>query len=244
MVDAVQYLTQQNYRGNIHIFSRHGLIPLPHSEHHAQEATAFNEFKFSASDLTSAQKIVRSLRKQIAVNTHNEISWQTTINLFRTQINRIWLSLPERERKRLQRFLPWWNIARHRIPAVTYNQIIQLQKEEKIRLTKGDVKKAESDGEYFLLKLNNKTHLIQAEKMVICSGYHYDYEHLTKLCGDLLYSKEQVQQQLNNHQQNHKLSAEYSIYALGPSLAGTLFETTAIHEIRQQSKSISADIAL
>jgi hypothetical protein len=53
-----------------------------------------------------------------------------------------------------------------------------------------------------------------------------------------------VQQQLNSNPQNQNLLAEYSIYALGPSLAGTLFETTAIHEIRQQSKIISANIAL
>lgn len=244
MVDAVQYLTQQNYKGKIHIFSRHGFIPLPHAENHAQEAAVFNKLEFSASDLTSARKIVRSLRKQIAVNANNGIGWQATINSFRTHINQVWLSLPENERKKLQRFLPWWNIARHRIPAVTHNQIVQLQKEGRLSITKGDVKQADSDGEYFLLKCSNKIHLIKSEKMVICSGYNYCYEHLTELCDDLLQSKEQVQQQFNSHPQNQNLSEKYSIYALGPSLAGTLFETTAIHEIRQQSKSIAADIAL
>ncbi len=244
MVDAVQYLTQQNYKGKIHVFSRTCLIPLSHAEeNHSQAAATFDDQVFSAKDLNSAKAIVRKLRKQIDLNEKNGISWQATINTFRSQVNSIWLSLNENEQKKLQRFLPWWNIARHRIPAAAREQLIRLQQEGRLIINKGNIKKAESDGEYFLLKINNKTLFIKSEKMVICSGYNYRFDHLLDVCGDLIGSKKQLQKHLGSHESNHSLSRDYSIYALGPSLANTLFETTAIHEIRQQSKLISADIA-
>lgn len=244
MVDAVQYLSQQNYAGKIHVFSRNGLIPLPHEqENQLPETAKFDVQAFSASGLTSAKIIVRKLRTQILANAKDGISWQATINAMRPLLNTIWLSLSEHERKKLKRFLPWWNIARHRIPAAAHKQLIRLQQEGRLIIHKGDIKKAESDGEYFLLKINNKTLFIKAEKMVVCSGYNYRFDHLADICGELLGSNAQLQKHLGSNKSNQSLSRDHSIYALGPSLANTLFETTAIHEIRQQSKFIATDIA-
>jgi len=220
MVDAVQYLTQQHYQGEIHILSRHGLIPFPHlATHKIHDAQIFG-----VSHLSTARKIVRKLREQISNNLAQGISWQATINAFRTQANSIWLSLSETEQKKLQRFLPWWNVARHRIPVKIYDDLVNLKKQGRLVIIKGDLKKAESDGEYFLLKLKNKTLFIKSEKMVICSGYNYKCNHLMEACEDLFASK------------------RHSIHAIGPALAGMLFETTAIHEIRQQAKTIAQDV--
>ena len=138
--------------------------------------------------------------------------------------------------------MPWWNIARHRIPADIHEKILRLINEGRLSITKGDVKKAHADGEYFLLNLNNKTLFIKSEKLVICSGYNGSYDNLMHLCGDLVQPVERLKKHFNCNQLT--ISNNYSIYALGPSLKDILFETTAIHEIRQQSKIIASQISL
>lgn len=236
MVDAIQYITQQGYQGKFHLLSRHGLIPLPHSsDHNAKEAP-----DFLSQNLTSAKKIIRSIRKKITNNTLNGIGWQASINALRPHTNRLWLSLTDPERKKLKRLLPWWNIVRHRIPVDAYNAIKNLQHLDRLTITKGDVKKAESDGEYFLLKLNNKTLFIKSEKMVVCSGYQYELMHFSNMLKEQLKPKDQLQKDLMNC--NFNISNTHSIYALGPCLAGILFETTSIHDIRQQALYIAESI--
>lgn len=231
MVDAVQYLAHQNYQGNIQIFSRHGLIPLPHATPAQNQECAL----FSFTGLNSAKKILGAVRAQILCNNQQGMCWQTTINSLRMRLNSTWLTLPIKERDKLRRALPWWNIARHRIPITAYELLIKLQQEGRLVINKGEVKHAESDGEYFLLNLHQKTAFIKADKMLICSGYLYN-QQLKKLCGGLL------EQETSHLLENYRLSKHYALHAIGPALGNLLFETTAIHEIRQQSLSIAANI--
>ncbi|GGY68490.1 hypothetical protein GCM10011613_10890 [Cellvibrio zantedeschiae] len=231
MVDAVQHLAHQNFKGDIQVFSRHGLTPLPHLESSHQDCIPF---KFPS--VKSARKILNAVRKQIDANANRNIFWQTTINSLRQETNNTWLSLPSREQKKLRRVLPWWNIARHRIPTSTYDLLIKLQKEGRLTIIKGEVKQAEHHGDYFLLNLTHTTALIKAEKMVICSGYCYNHQ-LEKLCGNL------VDPEFFCKSNDLKLSNQHELYALGPALGNLLFETTAINEIRQQSVKIAAAIS-
>lgn len=238
MIDAVQHLEQQNYSGSIQVFSRHGLLPLPHStEQNSRESPPF-----SLKNLNNARQIVQKLRKQIAINNKQGINWQKTINSFRAQVATLWLSLTTSEQEKLKRFLPWWNIARHRIPVHIHEKVCALKKAGRLIITKGDVKKAHADGEYFLLNLNHKTLLIKSEKLVICSGYNGSYDNLIDICGDLVQPVERLKKHFNCNQL--KVSKDYSIYALGPTLKDIIFETTAIHEIRQQSNIIASGIRL
>jgi uncharacterized NAD(P)/FAD-binding protein YdhS len=232
MVDAVQYLAHQNYQGNIQIFSRHGLLPLPHvTPAPCQECPTFNFV-----GLNNAKKIVGAVRAQIFRNNKQGICWQTTINSLRTHANHAWLTLPIKEREKLRRVLPWWNIARHRIPITAYELLVNLQQEGRLTINKGEVKHAESDGEYFLLNLHQKTAFIKADKMLICSGYLYN-QSLKKLCGGLL------DHETSHLLEDYRLSKHYALHAIGPALGNLLFETTAIHEIRQQSLNIAAKIS-
>jgi|GEM_PF-831543 len=231
MVDAVQFLSQQHYKGDIQVFSRHGLIPLPHLKPDTQQEC--KPFIFSGK--INARTIVKKIRSKIRQNSQLGINWQTTINKIRVHTNDLWLSLSTEEQKKLRRLLPWWNVARHRIPKTVFEYLIKLQLERKLTITKGDVKQAESDGEYFLLKLHQKTAFIKADKLVVCSGYFYD-QQLKKICGNL-FDREAI---YCCH--NQKLSKTHELYAIGPVLGGLLFETTAIHEIRQQSLDIAVAI--
>lgn len=237
MVDAIQYFLAKGYRGHIHAFSTQGLIPLPHALPTTTKAS-----RFDISNLTTARAIVKTVRYQIKENARGGITWQETINSLRQQINQLWLSLPNYEKQKLQRFMPWWNAARHRIAGPIYRQLRKLQELGRLTLIKGKVIKAESDGEYILAHMNNKVIFIRAEKLILCSGYACNYPQLQLLCSNLL-DIPQLQTRLACANPNYQVSDSHEIYALGPALTGVLFETTAIHEIRQQSAAISTELA-
>jgi len=236
MVDTIQYLLAKGYNGHIHTFSRQGLIPLAHT------STTTKASALDTSQLTTARAIVKKVRYQIKKNAQTGIPWQQTINSLREQVNLLWLSLPEVEKHKLQRFMPWWNVARHRIAEPIYRQLKELQDSGKFTLIKGKVLKAESDGEYILAHMSDKIIFIRAEKLILCSGYACSYPQLQLLCNGLL-DIPQLQTRLASANPNYKVSNSHEIYALGPALTGVLFETTAIHEIRQQSAAISTALA-
>ncbi len=236
MVDAIQYLLIKGYKGHIHAFSRQGLIPLPHT------LTTTKAPAFDISNLTTARAIANTVRCQIKENALQGITWQDTINSLRQHVNQLWLSLAENEKQKLQRFMPWWNITRHRIAEPIYRQLKELQNSGKLTLIKGKVVKAESDGEYILAHMSDKIIFIRAEKLILCSGYACNYPQLQLLCNNLL-DIPQLQAKLSCAQPDYKISSSHEIYALGPALTGVLFETTAIHEIRQQSAAISTALA-
>lgn len=129
---------------------------------------------------------------------------------------------------------------RHRVPVDAYEALLNLRDSDRLTITKGDLLKAESDGEYFLLNLNNKNLFIKSEKMVVCSGYKYEQEHLLKIFGQLLKPNDQLQKDLMIC--DFSISNTHPIYALGPCLAGILFETTSIHDIRQQAFHVAEAI--
>jgi uncharacterized NAD(P)/FAD-binding protein YdhS len=238
MVDAIQYLSAKGFKGQIHAFSRQGLIPQPHSPTPATKAPDFN-----ISEITSAHAAIKNLKREIKKNTLAGIGWQETINSFRQQTNRLWLQLAPSERKRLRRFMPWWNVTRHRISETAYQQLTQLLASGKLTLIKGIVQKAECDGEYLLAHMNSKIIVVQAEHLILCSGYTCNYPQLKLLCSALL-DIPQLQRKLNCRHPNYQVSDTHQIYALGPALTGVLFETTAIHEIRHQCAAIAAQLAL
>jgi uncharacterized NAD(P)/FAD-binding protein YdhS len=237
MVDAIHYLLAHGYEGNIHVFSRQGLVPLPHAEREGKKAP-----RFDISGLTRATAIIKAVRSRIMINEAEGIPWQETLNSLRYEINRLWLSLTDAERQKLRRVIPFWNVARHRIAAPIHQQLIKLRNSGKLTLIKGTIQKAESDGEYVLAHMKTKIIFIQAQKLILCSGYACSYPQLQLLCSNLL-DIPQLQTKLNCSKPDFKISGSHDIYALGPALTGVLFETTAIHEIRQQSVAISSALS-
>lgn len=233
MVDAVQYLAQQNYQGCIQVFSRHGLLPMPHCD---AEQSPLVPFLFS--NLSSARDIIRCVREYIKNNSSQGIEWQTTLNSLRHAVNPAWLGLPPHERKKLRRIMPWWNVARHRIPKEAHNMLARLQHEKRLIIRRGHVTKITSESNYLCLKIDGIDTRVEGARLVVCSGYTYTFEKTQELCGKLL---DKIPPAINL--QDFKLSPHYSLYAIGPALGNLLFETTAIREIRLQSERIAAHLS-
>ncbi|HEY0893467.1 MAG TPA: hypothetical protein VGE32_10470, partial [Cellvibrio sp.] len=241
----VQFISSQGFAGKFQVFSRHGLLPLPHSNE--QPMAAAPPLDLSSLGNT-ARQVVRALRMYVESNCSTGFEWQESINKIRPYVSYIWASLSATEQRRLTKALPWWNIHRHRIPPSAYVNLQQLRAQNRLTITRCCVTTIQQIGNGFQigsdsLSAVNKKIEVYADKLVICSGYAPGFNRVKKLGEKLLTSDDQLRQLLVKSDTTFKISATHNIFALGPALSGLLFESTALHETRQQANTISAAVS-
>lgn len=246
MVDAVQFIMGQGFTGNFHVFSRNGLIPLEHKRDHSIPDGIF-PLELAANDALSALRLVRRIRQYVRQNESVGIAWQDSVNQLRLQLSRFWATLSEQERARMHKFIPWWNVHRHRIPDWSYAALDELRKQKRLRVQSCCVEKIDAVTDGFQFALKNKdshgsTINVRVEKLIVCSGYSAGFRQIQKIAGDLISTEEQLIKSMVDINTEFKISAVHNLYAIGPALSGILFETTAIQETRQQAGKIAAAI--
>jgi len=245
MIDAVEFISHQGFTGKFHIFSRRGLLPLPHSNEHPMAAAP--AFDPNAAGNTALQ-VVRALRLYVELNCAAGFEWQESINKIRPHVSYIWAKLSAVEQRRLTKVLPWWNIHRHRIPPSAYTNLQQLREQHRLTITRCRVLAIENINNGVQLRFSDplavdKVLNISADQVVLCSGYAPGFNRVKNLCKTLLAPEDHLRRALVKSDTTFKISAEHNIFALGPALSGLLFETTALHETRQQANTIGAAVS-
>ena len=244
MIDLVQFISSQGFTGNFHIFSRHGLLPLPHSETHPMAAAPlFDPDRVG----NTAIPVLRALRFYVESNLAAGLEWQESINKIRPHVSSLWARLPINEQRRLAKVLPWWNIHRHRIPPKVYANLQKLREQKRLHITNGCVNAIERINGGFQLRLTQSVAVekvlpIRADKVVICSGYAPGFNRVKNLGGNLLAPDDYLRHSLVESNTTFRISTTHNIFALGPALSGLLFESTALHETRQQANKIAATV--
>jgi len=245
MIDALQFISSQGFAGKFQIFSHHGLLPLPHSNEHPMAAAPPLDLSCVGD---TALQVVRALRLYVESNCSAGFEWQESINKIRPYVSHIWASLSAAEQRRLTKALPWWNIHRHRIPPCAYTNLQQLREQHRLTITRCRVTAIENISNGFQLRSSqslavDKVLSICADKVVLCSGYTPGFNRVKNIGGKLLASEDHLRHALLKSDTTFKISATHHIFALGPALWGLLFETTALHETRQQANRISAAVS-
>jgi uncharacterized NAD(P)/FAD-binding protein YdhS len=237
MVDFIQYGEAKGFSGKYHVFSRSGLLPLAHDSAHCQQSLP--ELKIDLENLSCA-RLLKSLKKYVADNQQLGIGWQDSLHRIREKVNLLFSALSPADKVRLSRLMPWWNIHRHRIPLEAHQRLTQLQHHERLQIYRGTLLaiKQEQSGCSLLVSSNaSGAHVIEiaADKFINCSGRTAGFTKVAKIAPTLLHSKDELNRLLVKSAADFKIAPQHAVYAIGPALSGVLFETTAIHEIRQQA---------
>ena len=246
MIDLVQFISSQGFTGNFHIFSRHGLLPLPHSTEHPMAAAPPLDIGLVGN---TAVQAVRALRFYVESNSAAGFEWQESINKIRPHVSNLWAKLSHPEQRRLAKALPWWNIHRHRIPPSSYAVLQRLRERNRLHVTRCCIKGVDRINNGFQLHLDQSLAVgnplkIAADRLVFCNGYAPGFNRVKKLGGELLSPDEYLRHWLIKSDATFRISFSHPIFALGPALSGLLFESTALHETRQQANSIAAAVSL
>ncbi len=240
LVDAVQLAMSQGFAGTFHVVSRHGLLPHAHGASHHPDVPVFN------TEAKKASAILHEIRQYIERNEKSGIAWQCSVNQLREQNNALWSALTPSVRNRLKKALPWWNSVRHRIPASTKAMLDNLQVQGRLCIHRATVNAIQITHNGFILSLaalrsKNITLEIIADKAIMCTGYGSGFLVVQDACAHLLDNANALTATVigNKH---YRISSGHEIYGIRPALGGVLFETTAIHEIREQAVCIAKAI--
>jgi len=246
-VDAVLALDERGHRGTIHVVSRHGKWPLVHG---ASTAPIHSAPPRSA---TSSRSILRAIRKQAA----SAGGWQAAVDALRPHTNALWARASQSERRRFLRHLRfYWQIHRHRIPQEAATKIHSMRWSGRVLNHSGRIVEARTENDSRLrvrvaLRGGRDDLSIEVARVINCTGPSAnlrDWPH--SLIDDLLATgivrTDPLGQGLLTDNDGALIGRDGAhsnvVFALGPMRRGTLLETTAIPEIREQAAGLARRI--
>jgi uncharacterized NAD(P)/FAD-binding protein YdhS len=248
-VDAVLALAEQDHHGAIHVVSRHGRWPLVHA---TPQSTKLAPVTWSQSG--SVLAVLRALRAQAQRYGAAAESWQIGFDQIRPQINPIWRQWSERERRRFLRHArPLWEIHRHRMPPEAAATIELLSQRGQLTTHRGRViELRRSDSALARLMIatagaNGRLDL-KVHRVIICTGPDLDFRKAAQPVVRDLIDRKVIP--LDSENLGLLVSDDFALiqhdgkpspilFALGPLIKGSLWETTATPEIRVQARDLA-----
>lgn len=247
MADTCMSLYHNHHKGMIYCVSTHSYLPAVH--HYGNSYPSFyNELENARSLL----EVVSTVKKHIRIAESKNIGWRSVIDSLRPHTQRIWKNLSLKDKqlfmKRLNRM---WNVARHRIPVEYQEMLNDLQEKGRLHFLKGRVAEIQEQGYWFVVKIKDKTTKtkidLKVNYIINCTGPQTRYDKIAQPLVRNLLSKNLIEQGplgigINSDDEgriivNGKVSD--TLFTIGPPRAGSLLESTAVPELREQAKELA-----
>lgn len=246
MLDLVMGLHQQRYQGIVHLISRRGLLPLPH-------ATVAPFPRMSEPKAGSMRALTRHIKNLVAQQARTGGDWRAVIDALRPFSSALWQQLPIEEKKRFLRHVrPYWEQHRHRTAPVIHQTLQGMIAGGQILQHRGRIVGYLDSGDGVAVAVRNMRGIshIKVDAIVNCTGAECDFRKFrTPLTTDLLdkgliqpdplsfgLSATPAGELMNRH------GAASRLFTLGPPQKGTLWETTAVPELRHQADRLAGTI--
>ena len=248
-IDQVLGLRAQGFQGRITMVSRRGKLPAVHCASSAWTG------RWGAALPITVSSATREVRRQIAFASQSDVDWRSVVDSLRPWTSAIWKQWSLEERRRFLRHVrPYWEACRHRLPPDTNGTILQLMTSGTLRVLAGRVIEAvpldrKVDVTILLRGGREKTKL-STDRIINCTGSatsdRVQEPFIEKLLeiGLATYDPLRIGIGTDDHARVIGASGEPSadLYALGPLRKGTLWETTAVPEIREQALQLAERI--
>ncbi len=243
-VDAATALDERGHRGTIHVVSRHGKWPLVHA------ASAGESTSRSPRAAATARAMLRAIR----VRSRSSCGWQAAVDSLRPHTNAIWLRASQTERRRFLRHLnSYWQIHRHRMAPEVAAKIDAMKWSGRLLLHSGRIVEAtaarDSRISVEIAMRGGRDNLsLSVARIINCTGPSLDLRDSPHaLVRNLLVSgvarTDSLELGLLTDNDGALIgpggASSNVIFALGPLRRGTLLETTAIPEIREQASDLT-----
>jgi uncharacterized NAD(P)/FAD-binding protein YdhS len=246
-VDIVIALRALGHRGRIYLLSRHGFLPTTH-----RNATGWPSFGMDC-HLGTLVEWMAQVRLQLTLARSLGYDWRAVIDATRPTLQPIWHSLPVRERRRFLRHLrPYWEIHRHRIAPAIGARIDAEIAAGRSEVHPGRIIACREEAGSFTVRYQNRhsgsPREISVQRIVNCTGPETDCRRIeSPLLASLLQSglarPDELFLGLDCARDGALIAADGAastlLYALGPARKGSLWETTAVPEIRVQAATLA-----
>lgn len=245
-VDVLLRLRELGHRGTITAVSRHGVFPNRHEE--------YTPMSGSAIPLDTAPTCVAYLRALRAV-IRSGVAWRAAIDSLRATTNDLWLALPLEEQQRFRRHLQRrWDVVRHRM-APPIAAIIEAELAAgTLVIHEGSLRSVEAaeNGATVTFHRKGGVESLETARVINCTGPSMNYRRvhsplLESLFAQGLVSAGPMGGGLNCTRIGAVIGANGEanrlLFNLGPGRLGTLLESIAIPEIREQAVELAGVLA-
>ncbi len=244
-VDALLALRHNGHRGHVHMTSRRGLLPLGHR--------LFTYAPIPCTPASSARELLRNMRATAADAEILHSNWRLAVDGVRPQTNHLWQSMTATDQSRFLRHVrPFWDVHRHRMAPEIAAHVEEELERGSLSVSAGRTGKIDLTANCLRIEFRARgtaqTEVIEAGRIVNCTGPEANLQRLPNpLIQDML-----SQRLLQPHPLRTGALVDsdgavitsdgqpsQSIFTVGPLRMGTLFETVAMPEIRQQASDLA-----
>jgi uncharacterized NAD(P)/FAD-binding protein YdhS len=250
MVDAFLTLQGLGWRGRIFAVSRNGLLPLSH----------FKGFEYP--DLLDDEKAVIAFRKLFSIfkghyrsAAARNFNPAILVDKLRPFTQRIWQGFSLSEKRQFNRhFRTRWNVARHRIAPQIHHQLQDAITAGRLEILKGRLGGCEESGDGLRIAIqgNAAGRVLEVGALINCTGPRESCVSAEPGLFSRLFSGGLMQPDEMN--MGIKVAPDFSVvdsagnhsqilFAIGALLKGTLWESTAVPELRSQAFRLAETIA-
>jgi uncharacterized NAD(P)/FAD-binding protein YdhS len=249
-IDVVLHLSERWPNATFTAISRHGLPPEAHPHTASAPAGDSAELIDAMRDEPTARSWMRRLRETIGQSE----DWRTVIDSLRPHSPSLWQLLPVAERARFLRHARWaWERARHRMPPQVAEAIRDLEASGRLHRQRGRMEAVDAiadDGLSVTISSSGHSHVetLHADVVIQTVGLNTDTQRtLHPLVCQLVTNGHVSSDPLGlgfNAAANGQLldldgDAWPHVFAIGTLLRGTLWESTAMPEIRVQARNLA-----
>ncbi|MGA2883477.1 MAG: FAD/NAD(P)-binding protein [Bryobacteraceae bacterium] len=245
-VDALIALRANGHRGIVHMISRRGLLPQPHT------SCKKNPISFVAWRPGTLRELVRELRRCIRAAEDQGSNWRDAIDGLRRVTNEVWTNLTPPDRERFYRHAKaYWDVHRHRMAPQVAATVDHARQSGTLQVHAGRIQRITEDPEQLKIEVllrSQNTASICAQRVINCTGSEQDYRRVDSQLLRSLFTKGWLEanspglgvRTLESGAVLDRCGAVLPwLYAMGPMRIGGLLETTAVPEIREQAAALA-----
>jgi len=250
-VDVILTLRHRGHEGRIVAVSRHGLLPLSHLEPQAQRPITTAPWPIEAR--VTCRGLLRELRERLRAAAWRGSDWRPIVDGLRPQTQALWRALGPAERRRFVRHLQgYWDVLRHRMAPDVAKVLARAVDSGSVRVLRGRVETLVDlpGGVRAGVRRRGASQCdwLDVRHVVDCTGpgpiAGASEPLLRALFTRGLVRPDALGLGLDATPTGRLLSPldphGERLFALGPLLKGTLWETTAVPEIREQAAGLAA----
>jgi len=248
MIDIFLTLRRLEWSGTIYAVSRTGLLPLPHFK-----GSDYAHFPPEESWTLGLHALAALMEDHCARLRAGGMNPAVVVDKLRPFSQRIWRNFSVQEKQEFnRRYRTRWNVVRHRIPPAVAAEIETCQKEGKLSVIQGSLRAVRADGDRIEATIDPGNgqpprHLIVG-LLVNCTGPREGFADAPETLYQNLLRRGLVRP--DELDMGIEVTPDFAVvdregrpsdllFAIGPLLKGTLWETTAVPELRAQTHQLA-----
>ena len=247
MVDVFLTLTEREWPGRLVAISRNGMIPQSHFR-----GIEYPDFLPDEPEQLRLEQLVELLEDHCERLRRLGENPGLLVDRLRPFTQRIWQRFSVEEKQTfLGRYAARWNVIRHRIAQPIHQRLTEAITEGKVRIIKGNVVELKDQGETVGVVWENRA----GERQTLAGGLVIN---CTGPCAGFAETEVPLFQNLLNRglirpdelDMGLEIGGDFAVidregrpseflFAIGPLMKGTLWETTAVPELRGQAMRVA-----